>query len=345
MKSRIAVCIFSIFVVVLSLSLGGCTGNMETSDPSSNQQISSPISDGANNSDAPGRSGSSDNPSSSDNSDSTLEPQKPDGEPTFLIRPDGTPIYTSEISEIYKGNEEWGSKEAITLEQAEQFAHEGGDFTVKCDGFFYGYIPEKALNRVDDPEMFKDSGGTFKFLGEMSDEKSGYNWRSVDLICLKVGDKFGDLTVKNVYTLFTNNKRSDDVPNVFEAHVSDGYIEFDGEIELEGYINVTPMETLYGSGGDMMFLPSGESSTKLLCSSPVWDHESNEYYAITWTDYCGYFGDWELDLGNMYKVDCDTSSLQPGDSFVKVKVVLDNIKYVPGAFSGLRVKLKNIEVL
>ena len=173
MKSRIAVCIFSLSVAVLSLTLGGCAGNTETSDPSSDQQISSPVSDGADNSDSPGGSGSSDNPSSSDNSDIVPEPKKPDGEPTFLTCPDGTPIYTSEISEIYKGNEEWGFKEAITLEQAEQFAHEGGDFTVKCDGFFYGYIPEKALNRVDDPEMFKDSGGTFKFLGEMSDEKSG----------------------------------------------------------------------------------------------------------------------------------------------------------------------------
>lgn len=321
-------------------ALTGCNSG-ETPDVSGDSQLSSPVSDSTSNTD---NSGGAD---SSDNSDSAPEPQKPDEEPTFLTAPDGTPIYTSEISEIYKGSEEWGDKETITLEQAEQLAHEGGDFTVKCDGFFYGYMPEKALNRVDDPEMFEDSGDgeAFEFLGKMSDKKSGYNRRSVDLICLKVGDKFGDLSVKNAYTLFTNNMRGEDVTGVLGAHVSDGYIEFDGEIELEGYINVTPMETLYGSGGDMVFLPNGESGTKLPCSSPGWDHESNDYCAFTTLNYRGYFGDWELDLGNMYEVDCDTSGLQPGDSFVKVKVVLDNIKYVPGRLGGWSVELKHIEVL
>lgn len=195
---------------------------------------------------------------------------------------------------------------------------------------------------MDDPEMFEGSGGKFKFLGEMSNKKSGYNRRLIDLTCFKVGDKFKGLTVKRAYTLFTNDEESNGFSGV---HVSDGYIEFNGEIELEGYINVTPMETFYGTGGDMEFLPNGESSTKLPDSSSGWDQESNKYYAFTNVDYCGYFGDWKLDLGNMYKIDCDTSGLQPGDSFVKVKVMLDNIKYVPGFMGGWKLDLKSIEVL
>ena len=336
-------------MAVFLASLTGCSNASETSGSSGGSRASSPISDSSTAAGASDTESTGD-PNSSDNLSSVPEPQKPDGDPTFLTRPDGTPIYTSEISEVYTGSEERGNKEAVTLEQAEQLAREGGDFTVKCDGFFYGYIPEKALNRVDDPEMFEDGGDgkSFKFLGEMSDEKSGYNKRLIDLTCFKVGDKFGELTVKSAYTLFTNNRKRDGDPDALGAHISDGYIEFDGDIELEGYINVTPMETFYGTGGDMEFLPNGESSTTLPYSSPVWDHESNKYYAITNVFFCGYFGDWTLNLGNMYKVDCDTSGLNPGDSFVKVKAVLNNIKYVPQyvpGFSGLQVGLKHIEVL
>lgn len=333
--------IISIFcVTALLVSLTGCS-NGEIPDALKESDNTSTISDNLSSNNNSDESNNLENPNSMN---SSPEPQKPKGEPTLLTKPDGTPIYTSEISEIYKGSEERGNKETISLEQAEQLAHEGGDFTVKCDGFFYGYIPEKALNRVDDPEMFEERGDgeTFEFLGEMSDRKSGYNRRLIDLTCFKVGDKFNGLTVKRAYTLFTNDGESKGFSGV---HVSDGYIEFDGEIELEGYINVTPMETFYGTGGDMEFLPNGESSTKLPDLSPAWDQESNKYYAVTDVVYCGYFGDWKLDFGNMYKVDCDTSGLQPGDSFVKVKGMLDNIKYVPGNFGGLKVELKSIELI
>ncbi len=327
----------TLLTAVLLVSLTGCKPNEESPDTPTDSGGSSAITDSSDNS---GSSGSSSAP------ESAPEPPKPEGEPTFLTSPDGTPIYTSEISEIYTGSEEFGNKKPLILAEAEQIAQTGdGDFTVKCDGFFYGYIPERALNRMDNPEMFKDSGEgkSFDFLG-VSD-KEPYDKRPINLIRFNTGDKFGKLTVKNAYTLYRDNWIGDDVPNVFGTHISDGYIEFDGEIELEGYVCVTPMETLYGEGGDMTFFPNGESSTKLPYSSREWNQENNEYYSFTCVNYSGYFGDWQLALGNMYKVDCDTSGLQPGDSFVKVKVVLDNIRYVPGDFSGLRVDLKNIEVL
>ncbi len=327
----------TLLTAVLLVSLTGCKPNEESPDTPTDSGGSSAITDSSDNSD---NSGSSSAP------ESVPEPPKPAGEPTFITLPNGTPIYTSEISEIYTGSEELGSKKAITLKQAEQIAQTGdGDFTVKCDGFVYGYIPERALNRVDDPEMFKDrgEGKSFEFLGEMS--YSWYDTRPIDLIRFETGDKFGTLTVKNAYTLFKDNWIDDDVPNVFGTHISDGYIEFDGEIEFEGYVCVAPMETLYGFGGDMTFFPNGESSTKLPYSTLGWNQDNNEYYSFIDFDYSGYFGAWKLALGNIYKVDCDTSGLQPGDSFVKVKVTLDNVRYVPGDFSGLRVDLKSIEVL
>ncbi len=53
----------------------------------------------------------------------------------------------------------FGDKQTITLEQAKQIAQTGeGNLTVKCDGIAYGYIPERAFNRVDNTEMFEDIG-------------------------------------------------------------------------------------------------------------------------------------------------------------------------------------------
>ncbi len=348
MKSRIAVCIFSLSVAVLSLSLGGCTGNMETSDPSSDQQISSPVSDGADNSDASGGSGSSDIPSSSDNSDIVPKPKKPEGEPTFLTAPDGTPIYTSEISEIYKGSEEWGDKEAITLEQAEQFAKEGSDFSVKCNSFAYGYTSEGTLNRVDNPEMFKDigNGKSFEFLGEDFDVNTFEGKYSTDYTRIKVGDKFGSLTVKSAYTLFSRRTwfEGEDFSNVPGVYLSGAGIEFDGEIEMTGYVAITPMDTLYNEGGDMEFIPNRDSSLII----PKFEFFLNKkarcvchFPHVSGSGYCGT----TYNIGNMYEVACDTSGLNPGDSFVKVKVVLDNVKYAPGRLGAWSAELKHIEVI
>ncbi len=279
-----------------------------------------------------------------DNSDSA---SKPAGEATFLTAPDGTPIYTSEISEVYTGSEEDGSKKTITLAEAEQMAQTGeGGFTIKCDGFVFGYIPERALNRIDNPDMFsEDEYGYFDYLGEVSDIKSGRKMWLPDFIRFKPGDKFGELTVKNAYTIFTRNpryaKKPAETTYVPGAHISDSCIEFDGALELEGYICVTPMDTNYGEGGDMRFYPDGDSSTKLP-SMPFWNKDDQKYYAVSDFGSGGYFGGWDLSLGNMYKVECDTSGLQPGASMVKVKISLDNVRYQMG---GWQFDLKSLELI
>ncbi len=275
-----------------------------------------------------------------DNSDTA---SKPAGEATFLTAPDGTPIYTSEISEVYTGSEEDGSKKTITLAEAEQMAQTGeGGFTVKCDGFVYGYIRQRAVNRIENPELFKDSGNGkyFDYRGEVSDEKHGTDKRPADLIRIEPGDKFGELTVKNAYAVFTCS------PYEPGARFAEGCIEFDGAIELEGYICVAPMDTSYGNPGDVIFYPNGDSSTKLPSVVPDWTISDPKYYAVAMTDSKGYFGNLRFDIGNMYKAEWDTSGLKLGDSMVKAKIVLENISYVPpGIKVGWKYDLKSVELL
>lgn len=330
-------------LLTAALLLGGCSKPNDTSLPDTDGGNSSELSDSSTSND--NSSNTSDN---SENSDSTPEPPKPDGEPTFLTAPDGTPIYTSEISEVYTGSEIWNDKKAITFEQAEQMAQSGeGSFTVRCDGFVYGRVPERALNHIDDPEMFenRDNGKSFKYLGELSDKNSSFNRRKADWIRIKTGDKFGELTVKNAYTLYTNNGRIEGVPDVPGAHIYDKCIEFEGELELEGYISVVAMDAFYGTGGDLEFYPNGESSTKLPDISPFWERESNDYYDLTHVNYEGYFGEWTLDLGNMFDIECDTSGLHPGDHFVKVRITVDNVRFVPDIISEMKADLKSVELI
>lgn len=315
----------------LLASLTGCNNASETSEPSEGSRVSSPISDSSTVTGDPDPESTGD-PTGSDSPSGDPEPQKPDGEPTFLTAPDGIPIYTSEISEIYKGSDETGDKETITLDEAEKIARECGDFTVRCEGFVYGYIPERALNRVDDPEMFIDIGsGSFDYSGEMFDVNTGEGKCSTEFMRISIGDKFGTLTVKNAYTLFGRNYDLDDgFSDAPGAYLLGGAIEFEGDTELCGYMCVTQMNTLYGSGGDMTFYADGDSSVKVPnISSLFWDRINNRrcHFPTKWYD--GYFGDgaaiWSP--GNIYETDCDVSGLTPGDQFVKVKITVGDIKF------------------
>lgn len=296
-------------------------------------------------------------PGGSKLSGTVSEPQPPDGEPTFLLGPDGVPIYTSEITEIYSGGNRGHDKKPATFAEAEQGIRsvktEHGiltcveEFTVKCDGFAYGYIPMPALNRVDNPDKFEENGSSYKYIGELSEDmKSETCLRSTKFIRIKNGDKFGSLTVKNAYTLFgTNIYLVNGDPEAPGACVIGGGLEFDGEVELEGYICVTPTETLYGTGGDMRFYPNAESSTEIPIPGGTWRFEYGEFCHITYPDYRGYFGDLTLDVGNIHETEFDVSGVHDGDSFVKAKITLENIKYVVSDFGGLKFDLRDLEIM
>lgn len=291
-------------------------------------------------------SGNSENSTqnSEDNSSDHNTSSIPRGEPTLFICPDGTPVYTSEISEIYTGSESNGNLEPLTLEQAERRAEEcEGEFNVKCEGFAYGFIPERALNRVDDPEMFKDPGDG-EIIGFLGDEDK----ISTDYMRIKVGDKFGTLTVKSAYTIFSDNPWLKEFSETPGAYISEGKIEFEGEVELTGYIDVWGDNPNYpDSTGIMVFYPDGDSSVKIPIISYAYyledggrGHNRHGYAS-------GYFGDLVFDLGNMYEVDCDTSGLHPGDNFVKVKITADNVTAYNAklGLGSMRLELKSLEVL
>lgn len=291
--------IFSVLTAAAILALlTGCSSG--TSDPSSDSQISSPVSDSNDSIDNSDGSESSDFPGSSDNSDSASEPQKPDGEPTFLIGLDGEPVYTSELSEIYKiDRETWDEIPVETLD------HENL-FNVVCDGFTYVYTPRPAVNCMDAPELFEDG----YYIGEeLSD--------NYEFLRVNVGDKIGDLTVRSATSLFRAVYGSDEV---YER----GLVEFDGEVELTGFVSVETEAPLYpGGGGNITFLPDAESSVKIPMTFFDRNYDNGKDRHLVWNS-VGWYGDRSLlALGNIADID---SELREGDEFVKVKVTVEDIK-------------------
>lgn len=319
MKKYIAITALSLSVAVLSLAAGCSNG------------ISTGSSDQSSISDLTSEKHENNSTEISQSEPENSVPEIPKGELTFLTYPDGTPVYTSEISEIYAGSESDGNYETLTLEQAEQRAKEcEGGFNVTCAGCAYGFIPEKALNRVDDPEMFKDlgDGENYEFLGE-EDELSN------DCTRIKVGDKFGTLTVKSTHTFFADKWLLKEFSKEPGAYYNGGEVTFDGEVELTGFLDVWEDTDYQGAGGTMVFYPDGESSVKI---PVIPDGISHRMYAMTG----GYFGDWYCSLGNMSEVECDVSGLHKGDVFVKVKITAKNVSSGHG---GVNLELKNLEVL
>lgn len=266
------------------------------------------------------------NESTSDPASDSASNTENKGEPTFLICPDGTPVYTSEITEIFTGSEETGDKHGITLEEAERLAREGEDFTVVCSGFAYGYIG-KSFNIIDDRHMFKDLGDriNFIFTGEPQ-------YLSTDIVRLETGKKFGGLTVKSASSHFgraywnMDIKEFSDKPGIF---LQDGSVEFDGELELSGYLSVLSFNEYYNDGGDITFFPDNKSCAKIPIVGRRWNSELGGFDRVSYGSAQGYEGDLMLDLGKIDEITVDTGELDYGDSMVRSTVVIDDIKFSP----------------
>lgn len=318
MKKKLAVILLA---AVLAFTTG-CSGKAPVEDGSSSSSDTPPLSDI-----------SESVPESGDKDDTS----KDKGEPTFLICPDGTPVYTSEITAIFTGSDGAGDRRDIDLEEAEKLAKEGGDFTVVCTGFVYAYIPENAFNRVDDPELFRvrddvivlDGAGDFDCFGYAGAEIPP----SAKFIRLDRGERFGGLTVKNAVTYFksacvdTNPNARDNSDQPGGIFLCGGSVEFDGEPELSGYVSVSPYSEFYGTGGKISFYPDHKSCSKLPVADGYWDGEAGGFVHSPYETVEGYYGDLILDLGSIFEITVDMGVLKPGDFMVKATVTIKDIGF------------------
>ena len=251
---------------------------------------------------------------------SVPEDKSPDGEPTFLTAPDGTPIYTSEITKYQDPAEFHGTHEQFPLDQfnTDTFTDIKCPEAV-CEGFSYAFIPRPSISAADAPEKFTDDHGILIWSGDELPPSSEY-------FRIKVGDKFGSLTVKSACARFSNyaacryDGSPDEIPGIY---LTGAEIQYDGEIELTGTISVMKTEG-YFTQGDLWFYPEGDCVLQIPMASYQFD-DSDPGLGIHHSASCraDTYGELTLiTLGNMYdfgKVDFD--GLQPGDT-ARVKLTV-----------------------
>lgn len=261
-------------------------------------------------------------PGSADSSESVpdvSEKQQPDGEPTILKGPDGEPIYTSEITQLT----------TYSLEKGEEVPTDTLDpenFSAVCEGFTYVYIPRPSVDFMSNPELFEmsEDGDRYYYIGEELPD-------SYEFTRVNVGDKICGLTVKAASSSFENLSYEDS-----EQFYAQGNIEFEGEVELTGFVCVTEEHPLYPeNGGQIFFYPDSASSVKIPCTDFDLNFE-DEYKARHYVDnsFYGWYGDGGgLFLGNIADID---SELREGDMYVKVRVVVGDIVHGTGSTAVIR---------
>lgn len=232
--------------------------------------------------------------------------QPPAGTATKIEGPDGTPIYTSEFTTYTDKN---GNPADYT---------DGNLGYAVCSGFAYIAPPgELCLTSIDNADIYNED--TLSFAG-VPDTKFQ------DYVRINVGDKVNGLTVKSASATFGDDEMN--LPeNKCGKYFSGCECEFIGDMELVGYACAVK-EDAYGiQAGDILFVPQGE------CPLPSMSFKTDEEtgvhhlyytgsnYGLTWVNQYG-----QIFLGNTQETTADISCLPSDGTFVKVKVVIDNIR-------------------
>ena len=316
MKSRVPVAYLCAFLSISCTMLSGCNNESVISDsiPSSSETLSSTSSTTADILSIP---------------DSTLpllpetvesEPQK--GEPTVFVAPDGMQIYSSEITAI----------DGTSKTAAELTATDYGT-SVLCEGFQFFTSPSGiSYNNYQNTEMFDD----ILYMGEISENKNGCER-------LNVGDELCGLKLVNAVSEF----KIDSYADTPEPYFYDGYLfgsnskryvaEFEGSIEIKGFLGVTAPNDYEPDGGSLHFTPT-ESKLPILGDKP----EFYEHTNFVGSEYSVYSDMHDIYCGFIQELQCDTVGLDSGD-MAFVCLTLSNIKYKSS--TSITAEIENIELL
>lgn len=311
MGSRIAVCILSLSVAILSLALGGCTNNSEENRDSAVQ--SEGRSSGKWEAASPENSIFGEASDISQVSETPVTSEKA-GTPTILTAPDGSVIYSSEITQMYDIGGEPMSADALTAES------EGAE--VLCEGFQFFKEPSgKAQDNYNSPELF--SG--LDYLGEMPE--NGNEIRRVN-----VGEEICGLRLKSARTNFLiapNDYARNGSYYIKSSKLFEGsYIaEFEGTLEIEGFITSTARNSYEPDGGALRFMPT-EDKLPVVCGD---FGDERGYFVSTAYDTFKYMCLNETTFVGLDEPTCDITGLGIGDiAYARVK--LGNIRYTEGGY-------------
>lgn len=309
MNSKITLSALIITITALTLSLVGCNKKENPDSTSTSNQICV-----------------TESTVESTQSTESISESVPKGEPTFLIGLDGEPILTSEITRL-----ENTSKTAETLTKDDLCAD------VYCEGFAYLKKPSGiAYSTYKNPEMFTDG----KFTGEIPENKNP--WKRVN-----IGDEICGLKVKSATSHFQINDSGYTFPECYYSSLDGSQCEFEGTIEIEGFLQVLPDNIQYTAESRLVNFFPCESKLPVGVSYP----DSEKGYITTLAEHSlfdHYDGDFEIVsecervlFGTLNEMTCDMDGIGKGD-IAYARVTLGNIKLTGGAVDATLEKVERI---
>lgn len=308
MKSQNAIWGFCLTIVVLTLTLGGCSGSDKRETGIDN--IYRKIEDNSDENKSEKTAISGKNESSVENvtSDSAKNVSAiPSGGSTILVGLDGIPIYTSEITEVYDIH-----NKPTTVDRINKYVD---GVTVICDGFQYFKQPEgTAYDNYNSPEFFE---GT-EFIGEKPENNT--EW-----IRVNVGDEICGLKLVSAAVRFEVSRYYDNFYYYTYGGLNKPNAEFEGTVTVEGFMSSSARNPNEPNGGSLRFTPTENKLPLMgndLDTEPVFRistaYETNELLSFN-----------ETGLITIDSHTCDTNDLGIGD-IAYVRATLSGIKYRAG---------------
>lgn len=338
MKSRITVGIFSMAIAVLSLSIGGCSGNNSESGESITQSNISGIINGSGDfttSESSGNASELSSESSSSDEDGKSAPSVPSGEPTIFTGPDGKPIYDSDVVKLINYYDTDFSKKAAEITAEDEGAQ------IICEGFQYFKEPAgTAYNSYENPEMFDG----FEFKGEMPENNNA--WKRVN-----VGDEICGLKLKSAVSQFIigygdendfeerGTYYNSEKPDVYQYAENGKLVEFEGSITLTGFLSSSARNYYFPDGGFMDFCPV-EDKLPIMCYDEF-KTKPNTYSVMGGSEAACAVGEnciminikQQSDVKNQQEIEFVDDKPGIGDT-VFARVTISNITYAYGYYSA-----------
>lgn len=221
---------------------------------------------------------------------------------TFLVGLDGKNIKASDIKYLTDKK----SKPTNVLDE-KNFGH------AICEGFVYAFKPSVYFGEESSPEMFRDG----EYIGESSAASSEY-------FKVRVGDKFGNLTVKSADCKFCAST----IDGQLHLGYMEGEIEFDGEITLTGLLDIPPLLTNYGDlEMEMHFYSDLENGLPLSLECLYKPEFSSDIYHCAGSGYKTYSDLPLLDIGKLSDYDLDFDGLTHGDT-ARVEITVTELRLI-----------------
>ena len=296
----------AILALLIAAALCGCSSNGEGPSSSSVEQSSSSSSSSKETSSSSSSSTSSSVSSTDSSSESKPEESKPSTDETFLKGLAGDTIMKSDIKQVFVPEGQDASVDKMTEENFQ---------SVLCMGFIYAAEPKGIFRtNLDNADVYNESEMSFTDVSENND--SNY-------VRLNVGDKMCGMTLTFAETNFARNEAITE-----KSYFCYGSCEFSGEATLTGYVKVQPEGDFYSVfEGDVIFVPTSGAlpvvnyslnSDNVICHNLMNGADKN----LVW---CNEYG--SICLGNVIENDnLADFDLPDGDSFVKCRIVIDNLK-------------------